>query len=140
MDLSDLILYLLDLRLEKPLSDRLRNHLIAVLQGSSELRLIEGKINLSVLARELKCDRQLFYSGRGNIEVFQLVKWANLNIAPVINVTPRQSPKPKSSRSRYKSAYRKLTNENINLRNQILKLCYIEDCILSGKIISLPPC
>jgi hypothetical protein len=140
MEISDSILYLLDLKLGNDLSERLRDHFIAVLQGSSELATIGGKINLSVLARTLKCDRQLFYFGRGNIEIYQLVTWANLNIAPVLNVIPQQNTKPNPSRSRYKGAYRKLTIENTKLKNDILKLSYIEDCLLSGKIISLPPC
>ena len=140
MERSEYVQYLFDLKCQTSLGERLRELLILATHDDFAIELMAGKINLSALCRALQCDRQLFYTGRGNDELAALVTWANSHLAQLNPPKRLSTTKPKKTRSRYKSEFQRLAAENSNLRADLLRLSSIEDCLLSGKIISLPPC
>lgn len=137
MERSEYIQYLFDLKCNTPTGEMLREILMRAAHDDFAIERIGGKINLSALCRSLQCDRQLFYKGRGNDELANLIAWANSNFA---QFNQRSSAKPKKARSRYKSEFQRLAADNSKLRADLLKLSSIEEFLLSGKIISLPPC
>lgn len=139
MEKSEYIQYLFDLKCHTSLGERLRELLIFAVHNDFAVEMVGGKINLSALCRTLQCDRQLFYPGRGNEELAGLITWANSNITQ-LNQHSQSSTKSKKTRSRYKSEFQRLATENSKLRADLLKFSSIEECLLSGKIISLPPC
>lgn len=140
MERSEYVQYLFDLKCQTSLGERLRELLILATHDDFAIELMAGKINLSALCRVLQCDRQLFYPGRGNEELAGLVTWANLHLAQLNPPRRPSATKPKKARSRYKSEFQTLAAENSNLRADLMRLSSIEDCLLSGKIISLPLC
>lgn len=140
MERSEYIKHLFDLKCQTSLAERLRELLIIAAHDDFAIEMIGGKINVSALCRTLQCDRQLFYPGRGNDELASLVTWANSNLAQLNQHSQPSTTKPKKARSRYKSEFQRLAAENSKLRVDLLKLSSIEECLLSGKIISLPSC
>lgn len=140
MERSEYVQYLFDLKCQTPLGERLRELLILATHDDFAIEMMAGKINLSALCRALQCDRQLFYPGRGNDELVALVTWANSHLAQLNPPRHSSATKPKKARSRYKSEFQTLAAENSNLRSGLMRLYSIEDRLLSGKIISLPPC
>ena len=140
MERSEYIQYLFDLKCNSPTGEMLREILMRAAHDDFAIERIGGKINLSALCRSLQCDRQLFYKGRGNDELANLIAWANSNFAQFNQRSQRGSAKPKKARSRYKSEFQRLAADNSKLRADLLKISSIEECLLSGKIISLPPC
>lgn len=137
MERSEYIQYLFDLKCNTPTGEMLREILMRAAHDDFAIERIGGKINLSALCRSLQCDRQLFYKGRGNDELANLIAWANSNFA---QFNQRSSAKLEKARSRYKSEFQRLAADNSKLRADLLKLSSIEEFLLSGKIISLPPC
>ncbi|MFJ2385892.1 hypothetical protein [Pseudomonas koreensis] len=140
MEKSEYIQYLFDLKCQTSLGERLRELLILDASDDFGIEMVSGKINLSALCRTLQCDRQLFYPGRGNEELASLIAWANSNPAQLNQRSQHISGKPKKARSRYKSEFQRLATENSKLRADLLKFSSIEESLLNGKIISLPPC
>ena len=140
MEKSEYVQHLLELECKTTLAERLRQLLILAAHNDFAVEIIGGKINLSALCRVLQCDRQLFYPGRGNDELAGLVTWANSSFAKLNQPSQPSASKPRKTRSRYKSEFQRLATENSKLRADLLKFSSIEENLLSGKIVCLPPC
>lgn len=131
---------LLKIECSSALARRFKDLLVRTAQADASLEKLNGKLNISSLSRILECDRQLFYPGRGNAELVSLINLANL-ADDLTGQDHQQAPKTsKKARSRYKTEFQRLADENSRLKLQLSKFSWIDECLSNGKVISLPPC
>jgi hypothetical protein len=141
MEENELFTYLSELKCIALAAEKVRCYLLSNLQSTDQISTKVTRLNISALASHTATDRQLFYKGRGPVELINLVSWANTYYAPFILSQKIGTTKVAIKKiNKFELDAKRLAAENLLLKAEIKKLEHIRSLILSNKPVIIEPC
>lgn len=106
------------LQLQSPQAIKLQQVISIMLMEGRDLKMHNNEINLTWLSQFIGVTRQSFYPGRGSIELREIVKILNDNIAYLL---PRSTQRPVHENMKVSVALHKALAEKEQLKRELLK-------------------
>ncbi len=106
------------LHLQSPQAIELQKVVSIILTEGRNLKTHNNEVNLTWLSQLIGVTRQSFYPGRGSIELREIVKILNDNIASLL---PRPTQRPARENMKVSVALHKALAEKEQLKRELLK-------------------